>query len=204
MFTHAHPLSHTRTIPAFTRFSVAVVRFTNGATQQTASFSVQAGQMLYVGGLFSLSIQSVSVLGSYGDIPESGTAQITDPRTAAVTAASTVVGGTLAIVESGPLIFTEPASGMNNYTLTIARSNGLFGPVDVRWIIATATPPTNTIDDRDFASRMGVLSLAHAQTSGTVVLSVLADDLPEFNESFGFTLIQVGHCTPISIARTMW
>ena len=78
---------------------------------------------------------------------------------------------------------TEPSSSP---FLSILRSAGLFGEVEVEFRVSSGTATIS-----DYAPTLGSVTLIAGQTSTSVPITIIDDTEPEFDENFTVELIRV-------------
>ena len=108
-------------------------------------------------------------------------------------------GGTLAAQRTAVLFITDNdangslqfksatfsvAEGTANATITVTRTGGTYGAVDVSY----ATSDNTTTAGSDYTPKSGTLSFAQGQTSKTFTVSILNDAVAEGVESLNLTL----------------
>ena len=72
----------------------------------------------------------------------------------------------------------EPGSGQNVVTLTVLRSGGTSGTVQVEWNATLS----NQLASSDVTPSRGNVRFLSGQSSQDISLSILADNVPENNE----------------------
>lgn len=177
---------------AFQQDSVTTA-FATGSNETTVTLRVQDTAMFTTAETITLNITAVQVNGVFGDGASSSVATIGTPRIATATIPFNAAVGEVAIAPtSRPLVLTEPENGTVVVTVPVVRTGGSYSNVSVAWLINLVSG-SNSVDDGDFASRTGSARLTQGQTRNDIAIqiSVRADLLPEFNESFTLTLVRI-------------
>ncbi|XP_065175877.1 adhesion G-protein coupled receptor V1-like [Sycon ciliatum] len=90
--------------------------------------------------------------------------------------------GVLDFVSPTTAIVPEPASGGTPVTFNVVRTKGLFNTVGATWTVTSTSPLTSISPTSD------TLSFAPNATMDSVTINVLADNIPEQDQTFTITL----------------
>jgi hypothetical protein len=160
----------------------------SGTATEGAAYVAASGTALFAAGETSKWID-VAVNGDFlAEGSESFTVTLSAPFNADL--GTSVATGTILDDDSGPKLYvadasvTEGSAGTTSLTLPVTMTPASGSDVSVQYTTADGT----AVEGSDYAGNAGTLTIPAGQTSGSIIVGVVGDTLPEATETLALTL----------------
>ena len=157
--------------------------FVDGADSVVVVIPIAAEVLLEEGSAFCVQLSEPSLTGGR---PKLATSTFLSPRLGSPTQARASVpraaGTGYVVFASAEALVNEGGSTVQT-TVTVIRSRGTFGDIDIAWSLAAISPITASVPE-DLSPAGGIVHLNDGDTFKTITIESHPDDLPELDEKF--------------------